>query len=164
MSIFLLISSFFSFSFVLRKNKRTWWSGVGLLLGKRRRLWANAKLTFGQNLVFTGSLSSKHDTAKKCWFNVGLMLVYCWFNVGPASWMWANIESTISMRRVCCLSFLTTYTNYCDKIDRWLKVRNHILKTLIYVLSVFFLRFMYFRWKTKVMPLVKTSDYLIIAF
>ena len=38
------------------------WPNVGLLLGQRRRRWANSKPTLGQRLMFPGDRSIMADT------------------------------------------------------------------------------------------------------
>ena len=37
------------------------WANVGLLLGQRRRRWANSELTLAQCLMFAGKLKVKWD-------------------------------------------------------------------------------------------------------
>ena len=64
------------------------WLNVDLLSGKRRRRWANSKLTLDQRLVFAewgaqhiNVTPNKHDTFNQCRFNVGLTLTRHWFTV-----------------------------------------------------------------------------------
>ena len=49
----------------------TWHSpDVGIMLGQRRRRWANIVTTLGERFVFVGPYS-KHETFTLCWYNVG---------------------------------------------------------------------------------------------
>ena len=60
------------------------WPNVGLLLGQRRRRWANSKTTLGQRLMFASCTHSP---------NAGLMM-------GRYRKQWTNIDQTLGQSRV----------------------------------------------------------------